>query len=190
MFLGKKNQYCENEYTTKHNQYIQCDPYQITNSIFHRSRTKNFTIHLETKQTLNSQSNLEKEKWSWRNKPSWFQIILQCYSHQDSMVLAQKQKHRPMEQDRKPKNKPMHLSVQFSSVTESCLTLCDPMNSSTPGLPVHQQLPEFTQSRVHRVSDAIQPSHPLLPPSPSFNLFQGLFQWVSSSHQVAKILEF
>ena len=56
--------------------------------------------------------------------------------------------------------------VQFSSVAQSCLTLCDPMNCSTPGLPVHHQLPEFTQTHVHRVSDAIQPSHPLSPPSP------------------------
>ena len=57
-------------------------------------------------------------------------------------------------------------SVQFSSVTQSCLTLWDPMNRSTPGLPVHHQLPEFTQTHVHRVSDAIQPSHPLSSPSP------------------------
>ena len=71
--------------------------------------------------------------------------------------------------------------------------LCDPMNCSTPGLPVHHQIPEFTQTRVHWVSDAIQPSHPLSSHSPpTFNLsqHQGLFQWVSSSHQVAKILEF
>ena len=58
------------------------------------------------------------------------------------------------------------LSVQFSSVAQSCLTLCDPMNRSTPGLPVHHQLPEFTQTHGHRVSDAIQPSHPLSSPSP------------------------
>ena len=57
-------------------------------------------------------------------------------------------------------------SVQFSSVAQSCPTLCDPMNCSTPGLPVHHQLPEFTQTHVHRVGDAIQPSHPLLSPSP------------------------
>ena len=70
-------------------------------------------------------------------------------------------------------------SVQFSSVTQSCPTLCDPMDCSTPGLPVHHQLPEFTQTHVHRVSDAIQPSHPLSSPSPSaFNLsqHQGLFK--------------
>ena len=60
----------------------------------------------------------------------------------------------------------MEYSVQFSSFTQSCPTLCDPMNCSTPGLPVHHQLPEFTQTHIHRVSDAIQPSHPLLSPSP------------------------
>ena len=70
-------------------------------------------------------------------------------------------------------------SVQFSSVAQSCLTLCDPMNHSTPGLPVHHQLPEFTQTHVHRVRDAIQPSHPLLspsPPAPNPSQYQGLFQ--------------
>ena len=83
--------------------------------------------------------------------------------------------------------------IQSSSVAQLCPTLCDPMNRSTPGLPVHHQLPEFTQTHVHQVSDAIQPSHPLLSPSPpALNLsqHQGLFKWVSSSHQVAKILEF
>ena len=61
---------------------------------------------------------------------------------------------------------PLWIMNQFSSVAQSCLTLCDPMNYSTPGLPVHHQLPEFTQTHVHRVGDAIQPSHPLLSPSP------------------------
>ena len=72
-------------------------------------------------------------------------------------------------------------------------TLCNPMNHSTPGLPVHHQLPEFTQTHVHRVSDAIQPSHPLSSPSPSApnpSQRQSLFQWVNSSHEVAKVLEF
>ena len=105
MFLGGKTQYCENNYTTKSNLQIQCDPYQITNGFFHRTRTKNFTVHTETQKILNSQSSLEKE-WSWRNQPSWLQTILQSYSHQDSMVLAQKQKYRPMEQDREPRDKP------------------------------------------------------------------------------------
>ena len=84
-------------------------------------------------------------------------------------------------------------SVQFSSVSQSCPTLCDPMNHSTTGLPVHHQLPEFTQIHVHQISDAIQPSHPRLPPSPSApnpSQHQSLFQWVNSSHEVAKILEF
>ena len=82
--------------------------------------------------------------------------------------------------------------IQFSSVAQSCLTLCDPMNRSTPGLPVHHQLLESTQTHVHWVCVAIQPSHPLLSPSPpALNLFQhhGLFRWVCSSHQVAKVLE-
>ena len=64
---------------------------------------------METQKTLKSQSSLEKDEWSWRNQPSWLQIILQSYSHQDSMLLAQKQKYRPMEQDRKSRNKPIHL---------------------------------------------------------------------------------
>ena len=80
----------------------------------------------------------------------------------------------------------------FNSVAQSCPTLCDPMNYSTPGLPVHHQLPEVTQTHVHWVSDATQPSHPPLSPSPpafSLSQHQGLFQWVSFSHEVAKILE-
>ena len=90
-------------------------------------------------------------------------------------------------------NQKKQYTYQISSVAQSCLTLCDPMNRSTPGLPVHHQLPEFTQTHVHWVGDAIQPSHPLSSPSPSaLNLsqHQGLFQWVSSLHQVAKVLEY
>ena len=84
-------------------------------------------------------------------------------------------------------------SVQFSSVAQSCPTLCDPVNHSTPGLPVHHQLPEFTQTHAHWVDDAIQPSHPLSspsPPAPNPSQHQGLFRWVSSSHEVAKVLKF
>ena len=81
---------------------------------------------------------------------------------------------------------------QFSSVAQSCRTLCDPMNCTTPCLPVHHQLQEFTQTHAHRVVDAIQPSHPLSFPSPAPNpsQHQDLFQWVNSSHEVAKVLEF
>ena len=84
-------------------------------------------------------------------------------------------------------------SDQIRSVAQSCSTLCDPMNHSTPGLPVPHQLPEFTQTHVHRVNDAIQPSHPLSspsPPAPNPSQHQCLFQWVNSSHEVAKVLEF
>ena len=84
-------------------------------------------------------------------------------------------------------------SVQFSSVAQLCPTLCNPMNRSTPGLPVHHHLPEFTQTHIHRVSVAIQPSHPQSSPSPpacSPSQHQSLFQWVNSSHEVAKVLEF
>ena len=80
-----------------------------------------------------------------------------------------------------------------SSVAQSCPTLCDPMNRSMPGLPVHHQLPEFTQTGVHWVGAAIQPSHPLSspsPPAPNPSQHQGLFQLVNSSHEVAKVLEF
>ena len=85
------------------------------------------------------------------------------------------------------------VSDQIRSVAQSCPTLCDPMNCSRPGLPVHHQLLEFTQTHVHRVSDAIQPSHPLSspsPPAPNPSQHQSLLQWVYSLHEVAKVLEF
>ena len=85
------------------------------------------------------------------------------------------------------------LGYQFNSVTQSCTTLCDPMDCSRPGFPVHHQFLELAQTHVHRVSDAIQPSHTLSPSSPpalSLSQHQGLFQWVGSSHQVAKVLAF
>ena len=80
-----------------------------------------------------------------------------------------------------------------SSVAHSCPTPCDPMNCSIPGLPVYHKLLEFTQTHVHRLSDAIQPSHPLSspsPPAPNPSQHQSLFQRVNSSHEVAKVLEF
>ena len=85
------------------------------------------------------------------------------------------------------------MTHQFSPVAQLCPSLCNPMDHSTQGFPVHHQLPEFTQTHIHLVSDAIQPSHPLSTPSPSApnpSQHQGLFKWVSSSHQVAKVLEF
>ena len=83
--------------------------------------------------------------------------------------------------------------IFFSSVSQSCLILCDFMDCSKPGFPVHHQLPELTQTHVHWVSDAIQPPHPLSSPSPpALNLsqHQGLFKWVTSLHQVSKLLAF
>ena len=96
-------------------------------------------------------------------------------------------------EEKKKSIQTMEYSVQFSSVTQSCPTLCNSMNHSTLGLPVHHQLPEFTQTHVHRVGDAIQPSHLLSspsPPGPNPSQHQGLFQWVTSSHEVAKVSEF
>ena len=84
------------------------------------------------------------------------------------------------------------VSQSVSSVAQSCLTLCDPMNRSTPGLPVYHHVLEFTQTHIHRVHDAIQPSHPLLspfPPAPNPSQHQSLFQWVNSSHEMSKVLE-
>ena len=91
------------------------------------------------------------------------------------------------------KNSEKTFYAQIRSVAQSCPTLCDPMNRSTPGLPVRHQLPEFTETHIHRVSDAIQLSHPLSspsPPAPNPSQHQSLFQWVNSSHEVAKVLEF
>ena len=104
-------------------------------------------------------------------------------------TLKKYKKHKPLIQK---DTFPHHHVHQFSSVAQLCPTLCDPMNCSTPGLPVHHQLPESTQIHVHWVGDAIQPSHPLSSPSPpALNLsqHQDLFKWVSSSHHVAKVLE-
>ena len=83
--------------------------------------------------------------------------------------------------------------IHISSIVQSYPTLCDPMNCSMPSLPVHHKLLELTQTHVHRVGDAIQPSHPLSspsPPAPNPSQHQGLFQWVNSLHEVTKVLEF
>ena len=109
IFLDWKNQNCENDSTTQSNLQIQGNHYQITNDIFYRTRTKNLKICTETQKTLKSQSSLEGKKQSWRNQTPWLQTILQSYSNQDNMVLAQKQKYKSMEQDRKPRDKPTHL---------------------------------------------------------------------------------
>ena len=105
MFMDQKNQY-SNEYTTQSNLQIQCNPYQATSGIFHRARINNFTICMEIHKTSNSQSSPEKEEWIWRTQPAWLRALLQSHSHQDSMVLAQRQKYRSMEQNRSPEINP------------------------------------------------------------------------------------
>ena len=114
MFMDWKNQCSENEYTTQSNLQIQCNPYQATNNILLRARTSNFTICMEKQKTSNSQSDLEKEEWNWRNQPTRLQALLQSHNYQDSMVLAQRQKYRSMEQNRKPRDKSTHIMDTLS----------------------------------------------------------------------------
>ena len=90
MFMDWKNQHSENDYATQSNLQIQCNPYQTSNGNFHRTRTKNFTIFMETQMTPKNESNPEKEKQSWRNQAPRLQTTLQSYINQDTMVLAQK----------------------------------------------------------------------------------------------------
>ena len=136
-------------------------------------------------------------KWSFSRRTRWNRASLQskvcCKSKLTSSSKCSRQNRKEFGSKSQGYSTLQLSSAQFSSVAQSCPTLCDPMNRSTPGLPVHHQLPESTQTHVHRVDDAIQPSHPRSSPSPpALNLsqHQGLFQWVSSSHQVAKVLEF
>ena len=124
-------------------------------------------------------------------KEEWMSVLLKLFPK-----YTEKEGTRPNLHYKVNINYPsekMVSSVQFSSAPQSCPTLCDPMNHSTPGLTVHHQLPGFTQTQVHRVGDAIQPSHPRLSPSvpaPIPSQHQSLVQWVNSSHEVAKVLEF
>ena len=100
---------------------IQCNPYQATNGVFlfcfvlffTELEQIIFTICMEIQKTLNSQSNLEKGEWNWWNQPAWLQALLQSHSHQDSMVLAQRQKYRSMEQNRNPRDKSRHLRTPY-----------------------------------------------------------------------------
>ena len=113
MFMDWKNQYSENEYTTQIIYRFNAIPIKITNGIFQRTRTNNFTLCMEIQKTLNSQCNLEKEEWNSRNQPAWLQTILQSHSHQDSIVLTQRQKYRSMEQNIKPRDKSTHLWTPY-----------------------------------------------------------------------------
>ena len=117
--------------------------------------------------------------YDWVTKLNWTELNSPIPIHFSSLI---------------PKMLMFTLAISsFSSVAQSCPTLCHPMNRSTSGLPVYHQLLQFTQTHAHWVGDAIQPSHPLCPPSPpapSPSQHQGLFQWVSSSHEMVKVLEF
>ena len=143
-------------------------PIKLSITFFTDLQKKKITIFMETQKTGIVKAILINKN-RWRHQRTWLQVILQSYSHQDSMV-------------------------QFSSVQSlSSVRLCDPMNYSMPGLPVHHQLPQFTQTHVHQVRDTIQPSHPLSspsPPVPNPSQHQSLFQWLNPSHEVAKVLEF
>ena len=140
----------------------------------------NIKIHEET-------LRCESDYWEW-----WLGVTLEAHEHKTPSFLLVAERsccwlHRGLYRYL------ILYSVQLSSVAQMCPTLCDPMNHSTPGLPVHHQLPEFTQTHVHRVGDAIQPSYPLpspSPPAPNPSQHHGLFQRVNSSHEVAKVLEF
>ena len=155
-----------------------------------------------------------RRKCKGKSPQPWFLLIMRhehykCFNLKHSKKLWEKQQNtqKEMGKDKNSQftkeeiqipNKYTHKKnstslVRFSSVTQSCPTLWDPVNHSTPGLPVHHQLPEFTQTHVHQVGDAIQPSHPMSsrsPPAPNPSQHQSLFQRINSPRQVAKVLEF
>ena len=106
MFLGRKNQYCENNDTTKCNLQIQCDPYQITKGIFHRTRKKNSTIHMETQKARIAKVVLRKKNGAGRINLPDFRLYYKA-----TVIKTVWSWYRPMEQDRKPRNKPMHLQI-------------------------------------------------------------------------------
>ena len=112
MFLDWKNQYCQNDYTIQGNLQIQWNPIKLP-MVYFIELEHNFKMCMETQKTPNSQHNSEKEKWNWRNQPTWLQALLQSQSYQDSMVLAQRQKYRSMEQNRKPRDKSTHIWTPY-----------------------------------------------------------------------------
>ena len=126
--------------------------YQIMKNIFQRTRTS-FTICMEAQKTPNSQNNLKKEKWSWRNQAPWLQTVSQRYSNRNIMELAHKQKYRPIKQDRKPKDKPIHLwsSVVVQSKNRAQLFV-------TPWTSLYFTLSNSLLKLIF-IESVIQPSH-------------------------------
>ena len=153
-------------------------------------KTQEKTLHMDT--TDGQHWNqidyiLCNQRWRSSIQPTKARPGADCGSDHELLITKFRHKLKKVGKTARPFS-----SVQFSSVIQSSLTLCDPMNHSMPGLPVHHHLPEFTQTHVHRVRDAIQPSHPgssPSPPAPNLSQHQSLFQWVNSSHEVAKVLE-
>jgi len=145
-------------------------------------------LHLDIATDETPQIRAIASKATLEHYLSFFLVLCLWFRNISLWVNTEKvKKHNTIKCKRGP------LGYALSSVNQSSPTICDPMDCSRPGLPVHHQLPEFTQTHVHWVSDVIQPSYALLSPSPpAFNLsqYQGLFQWVSSLHQVTKVLEF
>ena len=151
---------------------------------------KKYLTHLQTWSRKWTHSSILAWKIPWREEPGgiypWGHRVRHDWAHTHTHTHTLKTilyQH----------NRCVFHFQSVSSVAQLCPTLCDPMDRSTPGLPVHHQLPEFTQTHVHWVGNVIQPSHPLSSPSPpalKLSQHQGLFKWVSSSHQVAKVLEF
>ena len=142
---------------------------------------------------------MDREAWhaaihgvakSWTRLSNWTELKKNTF---ESVPIRWMKLEPIIQSEVSQKEKHQYSINQFSSVAQLCPGLWDPMNHSTTGLPVHHQLPEFTQTCVHWVSDVIQLSHPLSsssPPAPNSSQHQSLFQWVNSTHQVAKVLEF
>ena len=183
MFMDWKNQYSENEYTTQSNLQIQCHPYQITNGIFHKTRIKISQFIWKHKRPSIDKAVLRKKNGAGGINLLDFSLYYKAtviktvwYLHKDRNIHQWDKIQTP---EISPRTYGHLIFDKFSSVAQLCLTFSDPIYRSTPGLTIHHKLPEFTQTQVHRVSEAIQPSHPLLSsssPAPNPSHHQSLFQ--------------